>query len=164
MKRLTTKILMDTTLKASRREQTDELFELRQAFAEIETKVKVFEAVVWFPRLQNKISKSKSRGMSAIFRGIKLMTWCCAGRCLLSFSKGTHEITLITGDDEERWYRDVSHVAPNMGPMGIQTIDADWLEAMQILYLATRYKDEINLVDSTSITISTDQNDDEYEQ
>lgn len=151
--RLTTQAMMDGALQEHRLRdlipRVDVLLELR----DLHEKVKVFEATVWFPRLQAVINKTHHRGMSGNCRGITLMTWCCAGRCLIQLERGNHRLTLITADDEQPWQRDTAHVAPGMGPMGIQSIEADALEALKMLYEVTRYASEITLTDVVIVSI-----------
>jgi hypothetical protein len=98
-------------------------------------------------------------------RDVEILTWCCAGRCLIQLQWGPRilskrekadppaVLTLITADDEQPWRRDMAHVAPGMGPMGIQHIDADAVEAMVLLYTVTRWASEIVLVPDDSVTI-----------
>ncbi len=151
--RLTTKVMMDALLleyklcKASR--TVDVLLKLR----DLHEKIKVFEAIVWFQRLQAIVNGTSARGMSGGCRNVRVMTWCCAGRCLIQLERGGHRITLITADDEVPWRRDMAHVAPGMGPMGIQGIDAEWLEAMTMLYEVTRWGEEITLADDDNVSI-----------
>ena len=150
MKRLSTKELTNAILTA---DKLGRIVEVIQQSAELTTKIKVFEAVVWFPKLQAIVDSTNIRGMSGTCRNIKIMTWCCAGRCLIQLEREGHSITLITADDEKPWNREMAHVAPNMGPMGLQNIDADFLEALKMLYEVTRYMDEITLEPSESVTI-----------
>ncbi len=151
--RLTNKVMMDASLleyklcKASK--TVDVLLQLR----DLHEKIKVFEAVVWFPRLQAMVNGTSVRGMSGSVRNVKVMTWCCAGRCLIQLERCGHRLTLITADDEAPWRRDMAHVAPGMGPMGIQGIDAEWLEAMTMLYEVTRWGGEITLTDDDNVNI-----------
>jgi hypothetical protein len=153
MKRLDTARLTEASLFVSRLRRRNDLFEDNENIAEIFSKVKVFEAVVWFPRLQAQVNGTRARGMSTTFRGIKLMTWCCAGRCLIQMERDGHRLTLITGDDEPPWRRDMARVAPDMGPMGVQDIDADPVEAMKMLYECTRYSAELNLTPDDKVTL-----------
>lgn len=149
-KRLTTKRMMEAQLSVMR---IADVLETHQQVADLNVKVRVFEAVVWFPRLQAQVNGTDERGMSALFHGIKVMTWCCAGRCLIQLERDGAVVTLITADDEAPWQREMSHVAPNMGPMGIQHIDAEFLDALKLLYEATRYGDEINLTPDANVSI-----------
>jgi hypothetical protein len=148
--RLTTNDLMSVALVEHR---LRDLVQSVLSVAELHDKVKVFEAVVWFPRLQAVVNGTRHRGMQGTCRDIKVMTWCCAGRCLIQLERNSHRITLITADDEKPWNRDNCHVAPGMGPMGIQSIDAEWLEAMRMLYEATRYGDQIVLKPDDEVSI-----------
>ncbi len=162
-KRLTSKSMMDATLHEHKLRLASETVDVLLQVAELGEKVKVFEAVIWFPRLQSMVNGNHARGMSGSISGIdvmtksvtttKIMTWCCAGRCLIQLERDGHRITLITADDEKPWNRDMAHVAPGMGPMGIQSIDADFIEALKILYEATRYGGEIVLTDDDKVTI-----------
>lgn len=142
MIRLTTEMLM--TLRPR---------EPEESFKSIYIKVKLFEALVWFPVLQGIVSKSDSRGMRGSCRGVEIMTWRCAGRCLIQLECGEHRVTLITADDEKPWQRDYACVAPNMGPMGIQSIDADAIEAETMLYKVIRWVGDLALLPSESVTI-----------
>lgn len=151
--RLTTQLLMGVTLKASRLEEADPLFRFSMYASQIDSRMKLFEAMVWFPRLQAIVNGTDSRGMSGTCRTIAVSTWCCAGRCLVQLERGGHRITLITADDEKPWTRAEWHQWPNMGPMGWQSIDGEFAEIMKILYEATRYGDEIAIVPNDSITI-----------
>ncbi len=149
-KRLTTKLMMDATLAWCRIEET---LGVHEQVAELHVKVKLFEALVWFPRLRAMVNGTKCRGMSGAFRGINVRTWCCAGRCLIQFDRANASITLITADDEKPWFREMATVAPDMGPMGIQGIDAEHIHALVMLYEAVRYGGEIVLNDDEDVTI-----------
>jgi hypothetical protein len=145
--------MMDVMLAFTRLTYTDEMLNAVEQHHEISSRVKLFEAVVWFPRLQGMVNGTDSRGMSGTVRDIKVMTWCCAGRCLIQLERGGNSLTLITADDEKPWQRDNAHVAPFMGPMGIQVIDADYVEAMKLLYESARYGGELALKPDENVTI-----------
>jgi hypothetical protein len=147
MGRMTTQKMMDISLAECRANDG------RGEYHHIREQVKVFEAAVWFPKLQAAVNATDSRGLGGVVRGVKVMTWCCAGRCLIQFERDSHRITLITADDEKPWQRDMAHVAPLMGPMGIQSIDAEAVEAMRMIYEATRWADELELRPDDNITI-----------
>lgn len=102
---------------------------------------------------QGMVNGTDARGMSGTCRGIKVTTWCCAGRCLIQLERDGHQITLITADDEAPWQREMAHVAPHMGPMGVQSIDADYLEAMKLLCEITRYGNEMVLQANDDVSI-----------
>jgi hypothetical protein len=150
-KRLSTRAMINANLASCR--NPDSVASEHEQYRDLHEKVKVFEAVVWFPRLQTQVNGTDSRGMGGEVRGIKIMTWCCAGRCLIQLEREGHTLTLITADDEKPWMRKTAHVAPNMGPMGIQHVDADYVEALKLLYEATRYGVEITLVPDNKVTI-----------
>lgn len=151
--RLTTQMLMDASLQTIRREQYDVISRHAMFNAEINERAKLFEALVWFPRLQAIVNGTDSRGMKGTCRTIVVMTWCCAGRCLIQLERNGHRITLITADTEKPWARADYHQWPNMGPMGWQSVDGGFSEIMMILYEATRYGDEIKLEPSDSVSI-----------
>lgn len=151
--RLTMRFFVDAELASAQLEDHSDLLVRLRENRELREKIKVFEAVVWFPMLQKQVNGTNARGMEGTCRGIKVMTWCCAGRCLLQLERNGHQITLITADDEAPWNRDNAHVAPGMGPMGLQGIDAEFLEALVMLYEVTRYGAEITLVPNDNVTI-----------
>lgn len=150
MAKLTTERMIQTSLQAARLAET---VEVSQQIASITEKVKVFEAVVWFPKLQKIVNDTTERGMSGTCRGIKVLTWCCAGRCLIQLERGDARLTLITADDESSWSRENASVAPNMGPMGIQGIDAEPIDALTMLYEVTRYADTLGLKPDRDVSI-----------
>lgn len=149
--RLTTQQMIDDSLFKSKVEEQSPVVKRLHEVKELYCKVKVFEAVVWFPMLQNLVNSSSSRGMKGTCHDIKIMTWCCAGRCLIQLERNGNSITLITADDEKPWYRDMASIAPNMGPMGIQSLDTEHWEAMKMLYEVTRYWGDIVLVDDGEV-------------
>lgn len=151
--RLTTAEFTDREIRVHRLCGSSRMWRMHCYQVELHEKIKVFEAVVWFPRLQAQIEATNSRGMTADLRGIKLMTWCCAGRCLIQMERDGHRVTLITADDEKPWVREMAHRWPSMGPMGLQSIDADYEAAMVMLYEVTRYGGEIVLSPSDEVTI-----------
>ncbi len=151
--RLTIQDILDATLKFSNLTYKSDWARVVEQNFELHEKIKVFEAVVWFPYLQELVNSTNGRGMSGYCRDIKIMTWCCGGRCLIQLERNEHRITLITADDEEPWNRDNAHVAPGMGPMGLQSIDAEFLEALIMLYEVTRYGKEITLVTDDNVGI-----------
>ncbi len=151
--RLTIQNILDATLKFSDFTYKLDWLRIVKENFELREKIKVFEAIVWFPYLQEQINSTNSRGMSGSCRNIKIMTWCCTGRCLIQLERNSHRVTLITADDEEPWNRDNAHVAPNIGPMGLQSIDAEYLEALIMLYEVTRYWKEIKLSPDDKVTI-----------
>lgn len=156
--KLTIEKLAAAQLLAGRLDEHLDWLLLVQQSAALHEKVKVFEATIWFPRLQAIVNSTNSRGMSGSVvppgsRAIKVMTWCCAGRCLIQLERGDTSITLITADDEAPWQRDNVHVAPGMGPMGIQSIDAEHLDALVLLYECTRYGSLIELYPDDNVTI-----------
>lgn len=148
MSRLTTRALIDQSLAQSRNPAS------ALCISDLTERVKVFEAVVWFPRLQSQVNGTDVRGMSGTVRGIKVMTWCCAGRCLIQLQRDGHTLTLVTADDEAPWRREMAHVAPHMGPMGVQHVDAEPVEALRLLYEATRYADELTLAPDDAVTVA----------
>lgn len=148
--RLETDRLMQAQLAMSRLTRQ---VELAEAGNEISSRVKLFEAVTWFPYLQQQVNASKCRGMRGKCRDVTVLTWCCAGRCLIQLEKGRDRLTLVTADDEKPWQRDMAHVAPFMGPMGWQGVDADHVEALKMIYTCTRYGDEIKLADDEKVSI-----------
>jgi hypothetical protein len=150
MKRLTTKQMTDATLIMARLPDT---LAVAEQVNDLYAKVKVFEAVVWFPRLQAQVNGTDSRGMRGKCRDIDVLTWCCAGRCMIQLERAGHRVTIITADDEKPWTREMAHVAPNMGPMGIQGIDAEYVEALKLLYEATRYGNDIVLKPDENVSI-----------
>ncbi len=151
--RLTTDLLSESSSKLYRFQDKLEWLKVIDQNFQLHEKIKVFEAVVWFPYLQELVNSTNSRGMSGYCRDIKIMTWCCAGRCLIQLERNGHRITLITADDEEPWNRELAHVAPGMGPMGLQSIDAEFLEALIMLYETTRYGKDITLAFDDNVGI-----------
>lgn len=152
-KRLMTEDMMQAAIAEYNLRLRSKTIDVLLQVAELNEKIKVFESVVWFPRLQAMVNGTSARGMRGKCRGIDVLTWCCAGRCLVQFDRQGHRLTLITADDEKPWSRDMAHVAPGMGPMGIQSIDADHLEALKMLYEATRWGGEITLEDDENVSI-----------
>jgi hypothetical protein len=150
--RLSIKTLTDAELWAARLPDQHIAVELQQS-AQLHERIKVFEAVIWFPHLRAQVNGSDSRGMSGTCRGFKVMTWCCAGRCLIQIERTGARVTLITADDEKPWRRDTAHMVPPMGPMGLQSIDAEFLDALAMLYEVTRYGGEIVLTPDPDVTI-----------
>jgi hypothetical protein len=75
-RRLTTRDLTESALAAyGRSPQVDRAaVDLALQAAELHGRIKVFEAAVWFPRLQAQVDATDSRGMSGSARGVKVMT------------------------------------------------------------------------------------------
>jgi len=149
VKRLSTRDLIEAGLQLIRQKG----LEMVEVNHELQSRVKLFEAVVWFPHLQAVVNACDSRGMSGELRGMKVLTWCCAGRCLIQFEEGGATLTLITADDEGPWKRETAHVAPFMGPMGIQHVDGEYVDILKMIYKATRYGGEISLSPNSSVGI-----------
>jgi hypothetical protein len=139
-KRLTTDEMNECAMTVCRLADTIQLYEQTQ---ELRERVKVFEAAVWFPRLQAVVNGTDARGMSGACRDVKVMTWCCAGRCLIQLTRG----------DEKPWSRDNAHVACHMGPMGVQHVDAEYVDALKLIHTATRYGAEMTLTRDDAVTI-----------
>lgn len=148
--RLKTEMMSDCYTWSS---MASESIEQMGMFAEIRAWSKVFEAVVWFPRLQALVNSTDSRGLLGTCRDISVMTWCCAGRCLIQLERDGARLTLITADDEKPWSRTDSHVAPFMGPMGIQGIDAEYTDALKLIHEVVRYGDQITLAPNDNVGI-----------
>jgi hypothetical protein len=151
--RLTMRDLTDAQMTLARLVGLPGVLERWEQAAELNQKVKVFEAAVWFPHLQKQVNGTDQRGMSGKCRDVKVMTWCCAGRCLIQLERPGTSITLITADDEGPWRREMAHVAPSMGPMGIQNVDAEYLDVLRLLYEVTRYGSGITLSPDPDVTI-----------
>jgi hypothetical protein len=149
-KRLTTDKMNECAMTVCRLADTIQLYEQTR---ELRERVKVFEAAVWFPRLQAVVNGTDARGMSGACRDVKVMTWCCAGRCLIQLTRGDATLTLITADDEKPWSRDNAHVACHMGPMGVQHVDAEYVDALKLIHTATRYGAEMTLTRDDAVTI-----------
>lgn len=124
-----------------------------EASNDLHARAKMFEALVWYPTLQKMVNDCSSRGMSGELRGMKVMTWCCAGRCLIQFEEGDATLTLITADDEAPWGREDAHVAPFMGPMGVQHVDGEYYALLKMLYKAMRYGNELDLKPNNDVSI-----------
>jgi len=86
--------------------------------------------------------------MTGQVRGITVDTYCLAGRCLITMTRGEHQLTLITADDEEPWLRDKASICPDMGPMGVQGVQTPngW-ELLSMIYEAIRYGTDLELQD-----------------
>lgn len=92
----------------------------------------VYEPRLWFgsqsPRqgsLQAFVRAESARGHSGEFKGLKVLSYCIAGRAMQTLSMGKHSITLICAEDEDE---------PRMGIQGIESIEE---EALHMLVRAT---------------------------
>lgn len=150
MDRLNSKSMTDAMLAISRMGSVGAIAE---ASNDLHARTKMFEALVWFPHLQKIVNGCQSRGMKGELRGMKVLTWCGAGRCLIQFEEGDATLTLITADDEEPWQLESCHVAPFMGPMGIQHVDGEFCDLLKMLYKAIRYGCDISLKADDSVGI-----------
>lgn len=109
--RLGTRLLMDATMAA-----LDMDYSMRVVFEKtirLGVLVKRFHARVWLARgLYKYLNESKWSGHSGKAGSIKILTWCCAGRAVLTMEDEDCSLTLITEDKN----------TPTEG-MGIQGID-----------------------------------------
>lgn len=154
MERLNSRDMMDGMLKVTRAiGGMGDAGVYYEASNDLSVRAKMFEALVWYPTLQKMVNSCFSRGMSGELRGMKVMTWCCAGRCLIQFEEGDATLVLITADDEAPWRRENCHVAPFMGPMGVQHVDGEYHDLLKMLYKAMRYGNELDLKPDNDVSI-----------
>lgn len=113
--------------------------ELMAGFSAINEAVDLFEREAWYAGLQAAIQAVPQRGMSGEANGLKLLTWVCAGRCMLTIEGGGESVTLITADNEAPYQRPRNPGDPKMGPMGMQSVDATAAGAVRLI---TRARDE----------------------
>ena len=75
--------------------------EIRASFTRIYDKMKEFEQKVWFKGLQETISKSKFKGVSAEipFRDYKVLTYTMAGRTIITIGDEKSSVSMICLDD-----------------------------------------------------------------
>lgn len=128
---------------------------MRELTAQLHRKTKLFEACVWYPHLKSQVNRSSKQGMSGTLPcGIRVRTYCLAGRCLITMTRDKHQLTLITADDEEPWQRDMASTSPDMGPMGIQSVQTpDGWGLLTMLYEAIRYGAGIDLQDDSHVCV-----------
>jgi hypothetical protein len=89
-----------------------------------------FEQTVWFGGLQKAVLDTNDRSLGAKFTAkdgttIEMLTYCCAGRCVIQLDAPDARLTLITAEDETE---------PRMG---VQGIDATVDQAQGLLIAAT---------------------------
>jgi hypothetical protein len=147
--KLTTEIITEQALKECRDP-------MRELTAQLHLKTKLFEACVWYPHLKVQINRSRKKGMSGTLPcGILVRTYCLAGRCIITMARGEHELTLITADDEDPWRRDMASTCPDMGPMGIQSVQTpDGWGLLTMLYEAIRYGAGLELQDDPAVSVA----------
>lgn len=145
---LTTPLLIDAAMFSvmSTREPHDDLLlvEVQKQADSIQEQVKRFEDRVWLNGLGKQFMDMPTAGARAeLGHDDKLLIFTTAGRVLLTFSRRQHNITLIT-DDEVSEPR-----------MGIQSIHAEVLTAVSILYCAiTIFREEgLHLVEDKNVGI-----------
>lgn len=87
----------------------------------IQSKTKEFETKVWFSGLQQIINSSKASGVSARPKnrdGFMVLTFCSAGRTMITIEDKKNSVTLITDETSSR---------SCMGWQGVDAIEADAL-------------------------------------
>ena len=79
------------------------LLEIRLSFQKIYAKMKEFEQRVWFKGLQDIISKSELKGVSADspFRDFKFLTYTMCGRTIITLEKNEAFVSMICLDDSK---------------------------------------------------------------
>lgn len=87
----------------------------------------VYEPRCWFGGLQKFVRPEPVKGHSAEVEGLKMLSYCMAGRAVQTLSIGDDSITLITAEDEDE----------DEARMGIQGIDATEERAIEMLTRAT---------------------------
>lgn len=144
-RRLGTRLLIDASLIAHAAERhkgvdpttppehVDLALEIQRGLDYLRLQVKRFEREVWYGSgggkdqeggLQKQVNDSWSAGMSAKLDGFKLLTFCSAGRCMLTLDADDASVTLITADNEPMGARAEYGGRPDQGPMGLHGIDA----------------------------------------
>lgn len=135
--RLTSQLTMVASLKAYRSQNGESCnpgwLDVNAAYERVRARVKAsdgFERAVWFGGLQTAVRATDLRALSADIATpsgtLTLMTYCCAGRCLVQMERGDDRVTLIAAEDESE---------PRMG---IQGIDATEASALALLTEAQR--------------------------
>jgi hypothetical protein len=112
--------------------------------------MKIFETRAWFPVLQPAVVASKCHGMSARFPVLtpcgqaRLLAYASAGRAMITIDAKHSSITLIT---EEK--------APPPGRMGVQGVDGNELQLVELLVAATGAceRGSVTLIDDTDVGI-----------
>ncbi len=89
---------------------------------EISLLVKRFEKEVWFSGLQKIVRKSRASGMSVKVGDFEMMTFCSAGRCMITMQKNNRQVTAITAEDEDE---------SRMGLQGITATKEEGLSLVQ---------------------------------
>lgn len=107
---------------------TDSIFlkdsELSDDIGFIQEKVKRFQADVWFCGMQKTVNDSTFSGMSFKCNNLTVLSFCCAGRCMITIEDKESSVTLITDPTTSR------------GCMGLQGINATREQALNLLQAA----------------------------
>ena len=74
------------------------ILQINAAYKNLRLKVKDFEQRVWFSGLQKIVRATTTRGVSASYNGLSVLTWCMAGRCMFTIEKDKQEFSFITDE------------------------------------------------------------------
>ncbi len=118
--------------------------EIRASFQRIYNKMKEFEKKVWFKGLQDTISKSKFKGVSATktpIEDFKVLTYTMCGRTIITIEDKKSDVSMICFDDSEE---------SSMGDKGINATEE---QAIHLIELAIelfemgklKFEDDVNV-------------------
>lgn len=105
---LTSSLMLDATLachkyegKYFHKEPTEEQLFVNDCIQKINTQIKNFEEEVWFGSdMQHEVLAPSCRGLSATHGDLKVLTYVCAGRCMITmYHKDDEYVSLLTEDN-----------------------------------------------------------------
>ena len=86
-------------------EETKAKLRVQLATTRIQSKIKDFDAKVWFKGLQNQIHGTTCRGVSAKLgkkqKNFCVLTWTCAGRTMITIEDDDASVTAVADEDSK---------------------------------------------------------------
>lgn len=149
---LTTRIIMDANLKCYKGMNEDYPYgrpsdiqiQVNASYEKFKGWIKNFETEVWIGGMRKTMMASNKSGMSCEAEGIKLLTFCTAGRCMIDIHIGDEHISFVTVDNDAQ-----NHC---MGLQGIYGKEESITSALNKVMILWR-EGKLNLKDDVEVSI-----------